>query len=137
MARRTHFFVQTLRTTSPEYAIAWLSDTHWQPRVDVYQTEQEILIHVDVAGVCEDDLRLHFEDGALVIEGHRERPSIPCPQHSLQVEISYGEFRRTLPLPRDIDVHAIRAEYSDGLLRITVPRREREMHKVKIKVGGQ
>jgi HSP20 family protein len=135
MARRTHFFVQTFRNASPEYGMAWLGETHWQPRVDIYQTEHEILIHVEAAGVREDDLRLHFENGNLVVEGRRDRPAVPCPQHALQVEISYGEFRRVLPLPRDIDGDNIRAEYSEGLLRITVPRRQRETHNVKINVG--
>jgi HSP20 family protein len=103
--------------------------------MDIYQTDDAILIHVEAAGVSEEDLRLHFEEGNLVIEGRRTRPELPCPQHCLQVEISYGSFRRVLSLPRDINGQGISAEYSDGLLRVTIPRRTRESHNVKINIG--
>lgn len=132
MARRTHFFVRTFYAPTPEYDVSWASETQWQPRVDVYQADDKILIHVEAPGLLEENLRLHFEDGALVVEGRRERPELPCPQHCLQVEISYGSFQRVLPLPRDIDSHNIHAEYSDGILQITVPRRSPQRQSIEI-----
>jgi HSP20 family protein len=134
MARRTQFFVQTFRAPSLEISPAWASEAAWQPRVDVYQTDDEILIHVEAAGLREDDLQLHFEDGQLIIEGRRERPDLPCPQHCLQVEIAYGAFRRVLALPRDADSGSIRAAYSNGVLQVTAPRRAPEKTNVKISV---
>jgi HSP20 family protein len=138
MARRTHFFVQTFRAPAPEFQMSWTTDTQWQPRVDIYQNEAEILILVEAAGVREDDLKMYFENNSLVIEGRRERPDVtgdaPCAQGCLQVEIAYGAFHRVLALPRDIDHHNIRAHYENGMLKINVPRRTREAMTVKINV---
>lgn len=132
MARRTHLFVQTLHAPVADFNMSWADETQWQPRVDVYQTESEILIHVEAAGVNEQELQLHFEDGRLIVEGRRERPDLPCPQHCLQVEISYGAFRRVIVLPREIESEAIRAAFSNGLLQITVPRRQRRPQNIPI-----
>ena len=131
MARRTHFFVQTVRAT-PDYQTSWASETSWQPRVDVYLTDTEILVYVEAAGVSEDDLKLRFDGASLVIEGRREQPDLPCPQHCLQVEIAYGAFRKVLPLPRDADATGISARYHNGLLQITIPRRTTESRSINI-----
>ena len=132
MARRTHLFVQRLHVPAAEFNLSWADETQWQPRVDVYQTDEEFLLHVEAAGVREQDLQLHFEDGRLVVEGRRERPDLPCPQHCLQVEISYGAFRRVIALPREIDSESITASFSNGLLQIVVPRRKSSVQNIQI-----
>ena len=115
--------------------VSWSSAVQWQPRVDVYQTDGEILIHVEAAGVREDDLQLRFENQYLIIEGRREQPDASCAQHCLQAEITYGEFRRVLALPRDVDAQSIRARYENGVLQIAVPRRAPENQSVQIRIG--
>lgn len=132
MAKTTHFFIQTLR--SPSYEMAWTSEANWQPRVDIYQTDSEILIHIEAAGIKEENLSLHLENGQLVIQGQRERPPLPCPQHCVQVEISYGTFQRVLPLPADADAQSIRAVYQFGILQISVPRATKTSQNVKVEV---
>lgn len=131
MARRTHFFVQTIRT-APDFQTSWTNETSWQPRVDVYLTEAQILIYVEAAGVAEDDLKLHFDGDNLVIEGRRAQPDLPCPQQCLQVEIDYGAFRKVLALPRNADAASISARYLNGLLQITIPRRTPEARSINI-----
>lgn len=132
MAKTTHFYIHTFRN-SP-FEMAWASESSWQPRVDIYQTENAILIHAEVAGVPEDRLRLHLENAQLVIEGERARPPLPCAQHCLQVEITYGAFRRVLPLPPDADGNAIQAQYQAGILQITVPRKAPKNQSVKVEI---
>lgn len=132
MAKTTHFFIQTLRT--PAFEMAWANESNWQPRVDVYQTEDEVLIHIEAAGIAEENLHLHLENGQLVIQGERERPPMPCPQHCVQVEISYGAFQRVLPLPVDADAQNIQAVYQSGILRISIPRKTKPAQNVKVEI---
>lgn len=132
MAKTTHFLIQTFR--NPQFEVSWAGESSWQPRMDIYQTDEEILIHLEAAGVPENSLKLHLENGQLVIEGERQRPPLPCPQHCVQVEISYGAFRRVLPLPPDAAGNAIRAHYQAGILQITVPRKTRDTQNVKVEI---
>lgn len=132
MAKTTRFYIHRLAATP--FEVAWASESSWQPRVDVYQTEDATLMHVEVAGVPEDRLQLHLENNRLIIEGERERPPLPCPQHCVQVEITYGRFRRELPLPPDADGNAIQAHYQAGILQITIPRRAPQNQNVKVEI---
>lgn len=101
---------------------AW-RDARWQPRIDVYQGEQAISIQVEAPGLDEDQLRLRFDSGHLIIEGVRPRPVLDGPRRCLQMEIEHGPFRRVLSLPPEIDAARIEARYQSGLLSITIPRR--------------
>ncbi len=132
MAKTTRFYIH--RLTATPFEVAWASESSWQPRVDIYQTQDATLMHVEVPGVPEERLRLHLENGRLIIEGERIRPPLPCPQHCLQVEITYGTFRRELPLPSDADGNAIQAHYQAGILQITIPRRTPQSQNVKVEI---
>lgn len=132
MAKTTRFYIH--RLTATPFEVAWASESSWQPRVDIYQTEDATLMHVEVPGVPEERLRLHLENSRLVIEGERERPPLPCPQHCMQVEITYGSFRRELPLPPDANGNAIQAHYQAGILQITIPRRTAQSKNVKVEI---
>ena len=136
MARyTTHLLLQAPTGGNVEFGASWNS-TQWQPRVDVYESADAIMIQVEAPGLDEGNLRLHFEQGHLVVEGRRLRPAPTCPVRALQVEISYGPFRRVLPLPADADGENIEANYQSGVLQITVPRRtQREPQNVRINVG--
>ena len=96
----------------------------WQPHVDVYRNENGLLIQLEAPGVDEASLRLHFEAGALTIEGRRDRPALPPTTRCLCMEIEHGAFRRTVALPPDADSDAIEARYEAGLLTISVPLRQ-------------
>ena len=132
MAKTTHFFIQTWR--NPAYEAGWDAENNWQPRVDIYQTDSAVLIHVEAAGIAEENLNLHLENGQLVIQGERRQPPLPCPQHCVQVEISYGAFARVLPLPPDADAQNIRAIYQSGILQITIPRKAKTSQAVKVEI---
>jgi HSP20 family protein len=96
----------------------------WQPRVDVCRDDSALYVQVEVPGVEEEALRLHFEPGQLVIEGRRDRPQFPGPVQCLRMEAEYGPFRRTVSLPPDADGEHIVARYQAGILLIEVPFRK-------------
>lgn len=110
----------------------------WQPRADVHQSEDEVLIQVEAPGLDEKNLSLHLADDHLIIEGVRHRPGHESPCRCLQMEIEFGPFRRVLPLPpaAEIDAAAIEAHLDAGFLTIRVPRRKpAPPRSVRIDVG--
>jgi HSP20 family protein len=104
----------------------------WQPRADVHETSQGLVVKVEVAGVRADRLSvsLSSDDRALTVSGERyeddeERVDrIRC----YQLEVSFGPFERqiTLPAGARIDRDAITATYRDGILVVTLPKRDEQ-----------
>lgn len=133
MAKRIvhQFLVGPGPTGEMALGFAW-AEPGWQPRVDIYETTDALFLTIEVPGVADDHVRVHFvpgQNGAaphLVIEGRRDAPAIPDavgPARCLQVEIEHGPFRREVRLPRDADGETISASRQNGLLIITIPRR--------------
>lgn len=121
-----------IRTYLLFHTLHGLETAGWQPRVDVYQVEDALLIQVEAPGLHLDDLNLHFEPGELLVEGRRAQPALPAPAHAMLVEMSYGPFRRRILLPPNCDGDGIKATYEAGILQISVPTRKPENLKVSI-----
>jgi HSP20 family protein len=107
----------------------------WSPPVDVFETENSYVVKMEVAGLELDDLNVTFEDGYLSISGAREDccadPKISCHQ----MEIPYGQFKRTMFISRNVDWDGITAGYVGGFLEIRLPKAGEGRHKkVKIQV---
>ncbi|HZQ10938.1 MAG TPA: Hsp20/alpha crystallin family protein [Anaerolineae bacterium] len=92
----------------------------WRPPTDVYETENAIVILIEVAGLDPDEIEVEFSDKILTIHGERLdcHPRAAC--HCLEVQ--YGEFIRQVYLPGEYDIEASTAEYKDGFLTITLPK---------------
>ena len=95
----------------------------WQPRVDIYELDDAIIVQVEAPGLQIEELKIGFEAGQLIVEGVRTHPPLPSPARAALVEMNYGPFRRALPLPDDIDGDGIRATYDAGVIQVHVPRR--------------
>lgn len=120
---RTHLLLQALNGLESETS-AW-TVAAWQPRVDVYEMSEAIVILVEAPGLKIENLKLNFEPGELLIEGIRSRPQLPELARAALVEMNYGPFRRRFALPANADGDGIVANYDAGILQITVPRREK------------
>ena len=94
----------------------------WQPSVDIYEMADALLVQVEAPGLSLDDLNLSLDGGKLIVEGNRVRPPLPSPARVALVEMTYGKFRRVLPLPADVDGDSIEATYDAGVLQIHIPR---------------
>ena len=95
----------------------------WAPAVDVAEENDRILVRVEVPGVDEKDLRVHFEDGMLTVTGERQFERKETRNYH-RIERAYGTFTRTFSLPRRIDANKIAAEYKNGILEIEIPKLE-------------
>lgn len=104
--------------------------------VDVYQTQNEIVIRAFVAGVRADELNVSISRDMVVIEGARdERDQVPDSDYFTR-ELFWGSFSRTVLLPQEIDVDTSAANAKDGLLTIVLPKLDRTRQtKLRVKAG--
>jgi HSP20 family protein len=95
----------------------------WAPPVDVAEEGDRIMVKVEVPGVDEKDLKVHFEDGILSVSGERQFERKDNRNYH-RIERTYGSFVRQFSLPRSVDASAIVASYRNGVLEIEIPKRE-------------
>jgi len=114
----------------------------WQPPVDIYESDEEITVYCDLAGVMKDSLELLVEEHQLHISGRRQLPRTQVmagerPVMSIhQLEIELGAFARTVPLPVIIDVEQVSSFYLDGILVVSLKKRVENQIIVRIQVEG-
>jgi HSP20 family protein len=96
----------------------------WTPSMDMYETEDALVIVLDLAGVDAERTEVHAEPHMLLVRGVRRSRSRPDEMRSYHaLEIPYGRFERSVRLPPGLDTAEARASYRDGLLEITLPKR--------------
>lgn len=104
----------------PEEETAFFSG--WAPAVDVEETDKEYLIKADLPEVKKSDVKVHIQDGMLVIEGERHQEKEEKGKKFHRVERSYGKFVRRLTVPADVERDKVVADYKDGVLAVHLPK---------------
>jgi HSP20 family protein len=103
----------------------------WFPAADIYETEREYTIAVDLPGIERDALEISLDNDRLTLRGERKLEAEG--QHRL--ERPQGRFLRRFGVPGTVDQKAIAAEYKDGVLRVRLPKRkEQKSRRVEIKI---
>jgi len=96
-----------------------------QPQLDIFETDKAYKLAVELPGVERDDIDLSVDDDALIIRARKERKSEEVTDDQYhRVERSFGRYERMLTLPSDADTDSINAELRNGVLEVTIPRRE-------------
>ena len=93
-----------------------------EPPVDVYETDGEVVIQVEIAGIAEEEVELEAEGNTLVIQGERKPLAGHPGRVYSQMEISHGPFRRELILPAAVNPEQAQASYKEGVLELTFPK---------------
>jgi HSP20 family protein len=106
----------------------------WAPAVDIYETEQELVVKADLPDVDPRDLDIRVENNLLTIRGDRKFEKKVNEENYLRVERSYGSFARSFTLANTVNPDAIKAEYQNGVLTLSIPKRE-EARPKQIKVN--
>jgi HSP20 family protein len=101
-----------------------LSVSGWTPSCDIYETDNEIVVKAELPGVKKEDAKVGIQDGVLSISGERKFEEETKKENYLRVERSYGSFTRSFTLPTRVDPEQVTAEFKDGLLQVTLPKRE-------------
>lgn len=92
----------------------------WRPPTDVYETDDSIVVKVEVAGMAEDDFAITLADRTLIVAGIRR--DLSAKRGYQQMEIPYGEFRTDIHLSEAIAADSVEASYKDGFLLVTLPK---------------
>ena len=92
----------------------------WQPPTDVLETDDAYIVVVEVAGMRGSEFTVTFESPILSIRGVRSDANVRKAYH--QMEIDYGEFASEVRVPVKVEAENIQASYSDGFLRVTLPK---------------
>lgn len=97
----------------------------WIPPVDIEEDKEKIALTAELPGFKEDQIEIQLEGGVLTIRGERKfEGEKQNGKNFHRVERAYGQFIRSFTLPNNVDREKVRADFSDGLLRIEIPKRE-------------
>lgn len=124
--RISRLFDSTLsRTAAP----GWEDTSQWSPLVDMYETDEEVVLVAEVPGLSMDDLDVQVTDSSVTLKG--DRPPISGDEEVVpqRLERAHGAFSRTFHLNSSIDRDQVTAEYRLGLLRVVLPKRRRSRPK--------
>jgi HSP20 family protein len=109
--------------------------TAWAPAVDIYETENELVLKADLPDIDEKDLDVRVENNMLTIRGERKFEQKVKEDNYLRIERTYGSFSRSFGLPTTVNTEGIHAEYKNGVLTVQLPKRaESKPRQVKVNV---
>ena len=110
--------------------------TAWAPPVDIYETENELVVKADLPEVNPQDLDIRVENNILTIRGERKFEKKVNEENYLRMERAYGSFSRSFSLANSVNSEEIKAEYQNGALTLHIPKREETKPKqIKVSVG--
>lgn len=96
----------------------------WCPAVDISENENALVLSADIPGVKMDDIEIKLEHGTLTLSGSREFKKQDEKGGYHRIERSYGTFQRAFALPDTVDTDRVEAAFDNGVLTITLPKKE-------------
>ncbi|BCK88110.1 spore protein SP21 [Sideroxyarcus emersonii] len=106
----------------PEADSEMLAVADWMPSVDISETDAAYTVKGEIPGVKKEDVKVTIQDGMLTIQGERKMEKEEKGKKFHRVECSYGNFVRSFRVPDDADESAVKAEFKDGMLNVTLPK---------------
>jgi HSP20 family protein len=107
----------------------------WMPAMDVYETDEKVVVTVELPGIDQENVEVSVEDSTLTVSGTREFSSEVAEESYHRIERRYGSFSRAVSLPPQVDTGKVDARFEDGVLSIEVPKLEKARPK-KIQIKG-
>jgi HSP20 family protein len=95
----------------------------WMPPVDISEDPDKISVTAELPGFKEKDVQVELHEDVLTISGERKRESERKDHNYTRVERSYGQFSRSFTLPRSVDRENVKASFSEGLLKLELPKK--------------
>jgi HSP20 family protein len=109
----------------------------WAPPVDIFETDNELVLKADLPDVTMNDIDIQLENGTLTLKGERKFEKDEKNKGFHRIERSYGSFVRYFTVPETIDSENVRAAYHNGVLTVTLPKKEVAKPKaIKVQVNN-
>src|SRR2546428_1539529 len=93
----------------------------WTPPVDLYETDDALVLKAELPGVSKDDVSIELHQNTLILKGQRHHEAEVKDEHYHRVERAYGTFQRAFVLPTMVDQEKVQATYRDGILELRLP----------------
>ena len=112
-----------------------ISMSAWKPLVDIYETDESIILKAELPGIKKDDVSVEVKDNVLTLKGVRTEEKEIKEKNYYRKERAFGTFSRTFNLQHRIQPDKIKARFKDGVLKIEIPKPEEEKPKqITVKV---
>jgi HSP20 family protein len=109
----------------------------WVPSVDIFETDNELVLKADTPGIDLKDIDIRIENGTLTLKGERKFEREEKNKGFHRLERSYGSFVRYFTIPDTVDAETVKADYQQGVLTVTLPKKEIAKPKaIKVQVSN-
>ncbi|MGR3319020.1 MAG: Hsp20/alpha crystallin family protein [Candidatus Anammoxibacter sp.] len=115
------FFKPVSRLTGREVG---LFERDWNPSIDVYDSDNEVLVKADIPGLKKDEIDVSIHEDLLTIKGEKKMENKVSEDNYYKSERFYGSFNRTIQLPSEVEHDKVKATYKDGVLELRLPKKE-------------
>ena len=121
---------------TPSFGDEGIGRGAWNPNVDIYENKDQIILEAELPGMSREDFDLTIENNVITLRGERRFEKKDEADNYHRVERSYGSFTRSFTLPQTVSGDGAAAEYRNGVLRVTLPKRE-ETKARRIEISGE
>ncbi len=107
----------------------------WNPRVDIFENKDHLVLEAELPGMTRDDFELSFENNVITLKGERNFIKKSESDNYHRIERAYGSFTRSFTLPPTVTAEGAQADFRNGVLHVSLPKRE-ETKARKIEIKG-
>ena len=130
------YYYDPIDTIFSDIFDTWNNTGKRVPKADVYETKDAYVIEAEVAGYDEKNINLHVEKHVLSISSDEVKRELPEGTSLIAGEITLPAFERSFSLPESADEERISADYKNGILLITIPKKEKALpRRIEVKIN--
>ena len=118
-----------------DFAKSSLFGSQWAPAIDIYDSKDTIKVKAEMPGLAKDEIEVSIDGDSLMIKGEKKKDNESKDDDYIRTERFYGSFCRTIKLPSPVCEEKVKASYQDGVLSLTLPKREEAKPK-QIRIDG-
>jgi HSP20 family protein len=111
-------------TFAPAFQTNAFGNADWNPAIDVSETKEQVLIKADLPGLKKEDIDVTLKEDQVIIKGEKQTETETKDKSFYRLERRAGRFIRTVRLPSIVDAQHVKAVYQDGVLTLTLPKKE-------------
>jgi HSP20 family protein len=107
---------------TPSFFTSWPDRTRWIPSLDIYEKDNSLIVEAELPGIPKEAVKLTCTDNSLTIQGETKKEEEEKKEGFYRSERRYGSFYRTVALPEEVESSKAKAEFRDGVLKVTLPK---------------